>query len=215
MGQNDLAHAKTSPQKLVGVVKGRASYSVWTPLQAAGIVGPVSSLTRTNPCLFGLRSMRSTSLRWAVAMALIPLLVLSLFGGAAFLVHDHDDHGAHAHAAGADSGPFTASEHLAAHQRESESGDPVYPDSERDLPALLVEVDGLRVCILDHEQVIARGMSAASLLSHLRLACTVIVLRWIPPDVVDDAGCRSRGPRHLCALTAGQRLLRTSQALLI
>ncbi|MDZ4753466.1 MAG: hypothetical protein SGJ11_03090 [Phycisphaerae bacterium] len=171
--------------------------------------------------------MRSNSLRWAVAMALVPLLlVLSLFGGTVFLAHDHDDHddhddhGTHVHAAGKEAGRFfTAAQHIAAHARESESGGPASPDSEGDLPELLGEVEGLIVSIPDQEQAVARGITAATLLSYLQFVCTVVVLCCIPPDIVDDVALRggscSQSPCHLCALTAGQRLVRTSQALLI
>jgi len=166
--------------------------------------------------------MRSPTLRCALAIVLIPLLVLSVFGGAAFLIHAHHDHGIHVHAAEAEAGRFSAAKNVAVHKPESESrdrADPADPDSEPTLPERLCNPEGLLVIIPDQDLSGVRAVTAASLLSDIQHFTAVVVLCWIPPDIVDDVGSPggtcTRGPRHLCALTAGQRILRTNQALLI
>gem|GEM_PF-4114356 len=195
-----------------------AARLVRMPRECADTVARVSLRISSKPRPFLRRGMRSRALRCAMAMVLIPLLVLSVFGGTVFLIHDHGDHG-HVHAAAIKAGRFSAAETFAAHHCKSESTDPAVSDIERDPLELLCTSEGLVVSIPDQDLAAARGVTAVSILCDFQLATAVVVLCWIPPDIIDEMGSPggmcSQGPRHLCALSAGQRLLRTSRALLI
>lgn len=195
---------------------------------------------RSNPRnAFISRFMRSQVARWALAAVLMPVLVLGAFGGTTFLIHAHDEHDAHLHASFsiADS-RFSAEQHLLAHGTGTcgeshthqgchtdcegcphSSPDPIEED---DYPASSEEPAGLTITIPDHELLVACGIDLSQTLKSAQVVLCVFAWFWTQPDVIEEIGSPGGcgpgcggGPLQLCALTAGQRLVRTSQALLI
>ncbi len=175
--------------------------------------------TKGKPSWLLPRGARSCAMRFAIALLLIPLMVLSAFGGTAFLTHHHDELESHFHAFGGEVRCISAAEHRAAHRMQSPVGDPALCTTEGDGPEMLNESEGLSFRIPDHEQMVVRGVDVLATLSAVRFVQFVLAVVWKQPEVSEDTGSpggRERvGAWHLCALFACERLVRTSQALLI
>jgi hypothetical protein len=178
------------------------------------------------------RFMRLRVVRCVLAAVLIPVLVLGIFGGITFLSHSHDEHDSHLHASSSFGDTrLSAEQHRLAHAvgmdphqgcRSCSEGCPLSssdPIEEQDFPAPTEAPDGLVITIPDHEQLVARGIDLSQTLKAAQVFQCFLASYWAQPDVSEEAGSPGgldpSGPRHLCALTAGQRLVRTSQALLI
>ncbi|MDX2131285.1 MAG: hypothetical protein SFY69_04455 [Planctomycetota bacterium] len=71
----------------------------------------------------------------------------------------------------------------------------------------------------DHDPVVTRGASVAfeAVVGHIAVivAWMMVPDRRAATDEADPGGVRAGLPRHLCALSACDRLLRTSRAFLI
>lgn len=190
------------------------------------------AIRRRTP--FG-RVIRSQWARCLLTAVLIPILVLGAFGGTTFLAHAHDGHDAHLHA-----GPsievarLSADQHLlahalgvatcdgvhAGHNGHSKSGEaPVEPIEDPDFPAPVEDPSGLVITIPDHEQLVSRGIDLSQTLQATQVLHCALAWFWAQPHVEQDEGSPggsiASGPLHLSALTAGQRLVWTSNALLI
>jgi hypothetical protein len=181
------------------------------------------------------RVVRSQWARCVLAVALIPILVVGAFGGTTFLAHAHAGHDSHLHAAASIEGARHAAEqHRLAHTSgiadcdqlsavvhgPTKSGEvPSEPIKNPDLPTPSEDPSGLVITIPDHEQLVSRGIDLSQTIKAAQVFQCFLTSFWSPPDVTDETGspggCDSGGPQHLCALTAGKRLVRTSQALLI
>lgn len=172
------------------------------------------------------RVVRSRWARGVLAAVLIPILVLGVFGGTTFLAHAHDGHGAHLHASHSiEQARFTAEQHRIAHALDTATCD----DQRVALPSELIAVgdlsvpfedpEGLVITIPDHEQIVPRGIDLSQTLQAAQAFYCVLAGVLTPPDVSQETGSpggqRASGPLHLSTLTAGQRLVRTSGALLI
>ena len=168
-------------------------------------------------------------------MVLIPILVLGAFGGTTFLAHAHDGHDVHLHAsASIEEARLSADRHRlahalgiatcddlpAGHDGHSKSGDvPSQPKEGSDLPAPSEDPSGLVITIPDHEQLVSRGIDLSQTLQAAQVLHCALAWFWTQPDVSQEEGSPGErvvsGPLHLSALTAAQRLVRTSSALLI
>lgn len=179
-------------------------------------------------------------MRWLAAVVLAPMLMLGALGGTTFLAHKHDGHGLHLHAADtAARALLSAADHRAAHRvgdcavdpeagggadqeyrhsrsPSSENG-PLIDDSrpgERDQAP-----DGLLVSLPDHEQLPTRGIDLSKNLTPAVVSILAELLVRPPPDldrrIGSPGGLSGCGPLDLSALSAGDRLVRTSHALLI
>ena len=168
-------------------------------------------------------------------MALIPILALGTFGGTTFLAHAHDGHDLHVHASRSIEEAYrSAAQHRLAHafsiatcddlhagqggHRES-VGVPSEPTGAPGFPAPIESPSGLVITIPDHEQLVSRGIDLSQTLRAAHVLHRALAWLWTQPDVSEEIGSpggrKVRGPRHLSALTAAQRLVRTSNALLI
>ncbi|MBU6414391.1 MAG: hypothetical protein KGS45_13085 [Planctomycetes bacterium] len=170
-----------------------------------------------------------------LAVVLIPILVLGAFGGTTFLAHAHDGHDAHLHASpSVEEARLSADQHRLAHalgiatcdgghacrDGHSSSGEvPAEPKEDPDLPAPVEDPSGLVITIPDHEQLVSRGIDLSQTLQAAQVFYCALASLWTQPHVEQDEGSPggsiASGPLHLTALTAGQRLVRTSSALLI
>lgn len=177
------------------------------------------------------RVIRSQWARCVLAVVLIPILVLGAFGGTTFLAHAHDGHDAHLHASPSiEEARLSAHQHRLAHalgiatcdghDDHSSSGEtPAEPVQDPDLPAPVEDPSGLVITIPDHEQLVSRGIDLSQALQAAQILHCALAWFWAQPHVEQDEGSPggsiASGPLHLSALTAGQRLVRTSCALLI
>jgi len=168
------------------------------------------------------RFLRSPVARCVMAVVLIPMMVITAFGGTTFLAHAHVGHGTHLHAvATRDADRFCAEQHDALHASGSADHDhkPADTDHKHDFPSPVEEPEGLVITIPDHEIVAPRGVDVASVLKAVQVVQFPTSVLWETPDIAEvigsPGGASLPGPRHLCALSAGQRLVRTSRALLI
>lgn len=182
---------------------------------------------------------RFVRLRWVrrvLAVVLVPLLVLGAFGGTSLLAHAHDGHGSHFHAASSVVGARLAAEqHRLAHASGTASchdvnnhhGVSSAPDRSPSEPAgdpkHLPDAEapgGLIISIPDVEQLVSRGTDLSQELQATQVFQCVLAWVWVQPDVSEEPGSPGgarevQGPVYLASLTAGQRLVRTSKALLI
>jgi len=193
-----------------------------------------SSRARRSTCG---RVLGSRVARWLLVVALIPALVLGAFGGTTLLAHAHDGHGTHFHIASSEAqARYSAEQHRHAHALGTDTCAPpeqacghgehgvcsecsVVPIDEHDGPSSTGEHDGVVVTVPDHEQLATRGIALPRSLTAAYVFQSVpAILRPRPDDgeeMGSPGGCGVGGPRHLLALTASQRLVRTSNALLI
>lgn len=177
---------------------------------------------------------------WLAVVVLTPLLMLGALGGTTFLAHRHDGHGLHLHAADtATEVERSAADHRAAHRMGdcpfdpaagaaadhrhghagsscSESGPPSQvdrPDETHHAP------DGLLVSVPDHEQLLRRGIDLSEAFPPGAVLISAAPVAPPPPDLArqigSPGGLRGCGPLDLRALSAGDRLVRTSCALLL
>jgi hypothetical protein len=170
------------------------------------------------------RFLRSRTLRWVMLMVLSPVMLMGLFRGSAFQLHGHDDHGVHAHAVGgSDQGPLVDADHDIRHGHRhphvpadstSPVGVPITDHSE--------SPEGLLVSVPDHDQLpIGRGLDLSTVWSKIAAFAVFDIFAPLWPDLDRRMGSPGGGlpcegpPRCLCALSAGDRLVRTSRALLI
>ncbi len=181
------------------------------------------------------RAIRSRWARCVLAAVLIPILVLGVFGGTTFLAHAHDGHDAHLHASSSiEEARQSADQHRlahalgiatcdgehAGHDGHPNSGEvPAEPLEDPDFPAPAEDPTGLVITIPDHEQLVTRGIYLSQTLQTAQVLCSALAWCWARPHGEQDegspGGSMARGPLHLSALSAGQRLVRTSNALLI
>lgn len=193
-----------------------------------------SEQTHPRPAVLS-RFMRSQVVRWALAAVIIPLLVLGAFGGTTFLAHAHDGHDMHLHASPSiEAARFSAHQHRishalgtapcedprAGHEGHSKSGELASkPLQAPDFPAPIEDQSGLVITIPDHEQLVSRGIDLPQTLQATQILHCALAWFWTQPDVSHEEGSPGGrvvgGPLHLSAFTAAQRLVRTSNALLI
>lgn len=181
------------------------------------------------------RIKRSRVVLWLVVTLIAPVLGLQVFGGTTFLSHAHDGHGSHLHASfspeaarhsadehrlGHASGSATCSDVEADHGVPSESDQSQFrPTGHHDHPSDPERPGGLIISIPDLEQLLSRGPDLAQTLHAAQAVPCVLALGWAQPAVAEEVGSPGglfvQGPAHLSSLTAAQRLVRTSCALLI
>jgi hypothetical protein len=180
--------------------------------------------------------MRSAWARCVLAAVMVPMFLLGVFGGTTFLAHAHDGHRLHLHASSSVAEARLAAElHRLAHAAGTadcghhhhgehdgdahEHGVPSGPGNDEHGPSTSDESDGFIVTVPDHEQLSSRGADLTKSLTTAEVLLVAAELLWDGPDLFDEVGSpggrTAECPRHLCALTAGQRLVRTSRALLI
>jgi hypothetical protein len=166
---------------------------------------------------------------------LIPILVLGAFGGTTFLAHAHDGHTAHLHASQSiEEARLAADQHRLSHAMgiatcdgvhvghdvRSNSGEVSHqPMEDPDFPAPVEDPIDLVITIPDHEQLTSRGIDLSqTLLAAQALHCALASF-WAQPHAEQDEGSPGGPPAsvplHMSAITASQRLIRTSNALLI
>lgn len=178
--------------------------------------------------------MRTKCARVAFALAIIPTLVLGAFGGTTFVAHSHDGHGSHLHASSSlVDAQLEAEQHLLAHASGiATCDDPEFSRgcAEHDEepaehgegphhPLPIEEPGEIVITIPDHEQIVARGIDLARTLEASDALQCFLACLWTQTDLSEETGSPGGWvvvPAHyLSAFTAGQRLVRTSQALLI
>lgn len=171
--------------------------------------------------------MRSDVMRWLTVAVLAPIMALGAIGGERFLVHSHDEHGTHWHPLNAPNDTeLGTADH--AHQHERGHAAPASDctflcdrDQDRDGPdEEPCEVpEGVIVSIDVHKQLPTRGTDLGK--SLLSAATLMIAVFAMPPSpdlerhIGSPGGSLGGGPMDLIALSASDRLVRTSRALLI
>jgi len=163
-------------------------------------------------------AMQSLAMRWLAVVLLSPLLALGTFAGAEFLAHQHDDHGTHFHATDLDAHrKLAALSHAADHGHHhpadlTADGDPTSVEGELPPPGVVVAVP-------DQEQIPSRSLDLCQALSRASVCLVSLFLAPHSPDLDRHIGSPGgRGdwdPQSLCALRTGDRLVRTSRALLL
>lgn len=152
-------------------------------------------------------------MRLLVLVLIVPMLVLGSFGGTSVYWHSHGSEESHAHM-----GPTQI---LADASGCWHAVEPGIAANDAELGAIFPvgNQDGVLISIPDHEQMLAQRLDLSVALKAAQvLECFIEAFRD-QPEVAEDArppdGWNVTAPQHLCALTAAQRLVRTSQALLI
>lgn len=152
-------------------------------------------------------------MRLLVLVLMVPLLVLGSFGGTSIYWHEHGADTTHVHV-----GPTQivadATGCWHANEPTASGGDAglgsMYP---------VHSEEGVLISIPDHEHMLAQRLDISQALKAAQDLEYFLESFRLQPEVVEDAqppdGWAVTAPQHLCALTAGQRLVRTSQALLI
>lgn len=184
---------------------------------------PVFRRTSGHPLSTFSRLMRSDVMRWLAAVVLVPLMAIGTFGGAKFLAHGHDDHETHLHPLGLlKVAELAAADHADHHGHDhdvlpSDRSVPFDGDEGGEEPAEVPE--GVIVSIDVHKQLPTRGTDLGK--SLLPAVMFVIAVFAMPPSpdlerhVGSPGGAIGGGPLDLVALSASDRLVRTSRALLI
>lgn len=209
-----------------------------TPMPNRYALGTMASRPSTHSPRLLRRFTRPDWLRAALAVVMVPIMVIGIFGGTTILAHSHDGHHTHVHAAPSKvAARIVADLHKDAHRigarcdldaprtahadepHEDPPADPGCPSHAPEGPDSKHAPDDTVVLIPDVEQIVVR---AGELAAELKLAVAIAIdhLRISVPPVLSDqigspGGHASSAPWHLRALTAAQRLIRTSQALLI
>lgn len=161
-------------------------------------------------------------MRWLAFVVLAPILALGTFGGARFLAHNHDDHGMHWHPVVV--GPLKGAELAAADHADLHGHDHSVPPSDCTEPSDGDEEpcevpEGVIVSIDVHKRMPTRGTDLDRSMLPVVLFVIADFVMPPPPDLDrhigspggDAGGC----PLDLVALSARDRLVRTSMALLI
>jgi len=167
------------------------------------------------------RTMRSEVARWLVVVLIAPLLVLGTFNPATFLAHGHDEHGVHLHALDVfDGTKLAAADHADDHGHDHAALPSEVPaDEERDGSELAEVPDGVIFSFDVHTQLPTRSVDLGRTLSPAVMFAIVAFVLPTSPDldlhVGSPGGAFSGGPMNLLALRAGDRIVRTSRALLI
>jgi hypothetical protein len=162
-----------------------------------------------------IRLLRAEMARWLAVALLIPLMTLGSFGGGQFLAHGHDEHGTHLHPVGSlDDGKLAASAHADHHGHDhspSPSDLPVDEDRDDDgeVPA------GVIVSIDVHKPLPARGIDLGETLLPPAPFVIAVFAMAPEPDLDRHIGSPGGKPLGLIGLSASDRLVRTSRALLI
>jgi len=178
------------------------------------------------------RLLRSAPVRRALAAVLIPMLLLAGFGGTTLIAHAHSGHGTHFHADWLKPEPhFSSPQHQSPHGAKAAAC--IHRDSDNfntwpcDICPLSIEQpgfppcgegsEGLAISIPDDEQVVVREADVLAALKAAQFVQYVLAVVWKAPDVSEETGSPGGrepiGPGLLCALSACERLVRTSQAL--
>ena len=182
---------------------------------------PVSCNQRAIPASLLSRIMRSDITRLLILILLMPVLCLGALGGSLFLAHCHDEQGMHRHPVTA-LYPVTSTVACHAHDPRHDHAGVHSSDllSETGICEESCEVPGcVFVTVDNHKQLPTRGMDLRKLLTSVTVFVDVRfalptsseVLRQIGPP----GGRRSSSPLNFFALSASDRLVRTSKALLI
>lgn len=165
--------------------------------------------------------MRSDVVRWIAVVLITPILVLGAISRATFRSHCHDEHGMHLHAVVmiAD-GMLTAAGHADDHGHghaalgsDSRDGGEHVCHELGKVPCCLI------ICFNAHKQLPTRTVGFKEQLSRAAMFAMAVVA--LPPylglnlSVGLPGGALNGGPMDLLALRAGDRLVRTSRALLI
>ncbi len=176
---------------------------------------------RTHPATIASRKRRGDATCMVVLAIVMLTAVARIFTGTAILRHDHHELGSHTHAV-----PAAMVEHAisACHAEDHaasdvvnyahdggamcDSGDQCAGGCDITVISLVTDPHPLaRRVVLPVDDLAASWMAIAAW--HL----------FAPPEAGSDPGApggrNAHMPRHLCALTAGQRLVATSRALLI
>lgn len=186
------------------------------------------SRARAHPPTLFRRLLRSATARVVMLVLMVPLLAIGPFCGTSFLSHEHDEEGVHGHAGPThvvmqDVAGWHASEHgvspdnaAIARLAERNAGDELSVEGNEQA---LESPSGLLVSSPVHEHLLVRGIDLSQALKSAQVAHGI--LAWFclqaefPEDHEPGGASDGNGPRHLLALTAGDRIVRTSRALLI
>jgi hypothetical protein len=152
-----------------------------------------------------------------VVVLIVPMLVLGTFSRATFLAHEHDEHGVHLHPVGAfDEGELAAEVHASYHGHDSATMPSdliVGGDELAESPCCFI------TCFDVQTQLPTRTMDLRKPLFPEAVFPIVAMVLPILPDldcqVGSPGGSTKGGPMGLLALSASDRLVRTSRALLI
>jgi hypothetical protein len=166
-------------------------------------------------------------MRWLGLIILIPTLLMGILGGTQFLAHGHGDHGVHVHhlhVPPLDTSALRSTHdalHHVAHDGHTHPTAP-QPPWAHDAGATFPDHTsprGALISLPDHDQLPARQVDLGR---HLQLATPAPVAIFDVPaapqlkhHIGSPGGRPAVGPLDLHATSAGERLLRTSRALLI
>jgi hypothetical protein len=167
------------------------------------------------------RVLRSEVSRWLAVVLIAPMLILGMFNGTAFLAQAHNEHGVHLHSVRVlDGGSLAAADHAVDHGHEHEAlPDHGSANGDEDGEGL-AEVPQCVIFAVDvHKQLPTRSLD---LRKSLTPAAFIAVMAFVIPTSPDldrhvgsPGGAAQSAPMDLLALSASDRLVRTSRALLI
>lgn len=155
------------------------------------------------------RLSRTKLVRSFMVTLMVLVACVRPFGGATVVAHDHHDADPHLH--------VSSSHTCADHPADSHPHAPAHTHATD--PITNEEPDGLLLSIPLHDQTLTRGIDLSTLIT---IAEVIVPAAWIlmpaPHSALQDDPPADRVgsiPRHVCALHAGERIMRTSRALLI
>lgn len=190
-------------------------------LQSRYSSAPVNRNRHFNPTLAPAPALRLSIERWISVSLVVLMLVVGMFSRATFLSHEHDGHGMHMHHVSAhDDGKLTAVDHADDHGHDHGPPPSNVPTDQPQSGLQLAEVPGgILISIDAHMQMLPRGIDLGKTLS--RAICVALIAFVLPtaPHLDEHVGSPGGGlygePMNLLALSASDRLVRTSRALLI
>lgn len=164
--------------------------------------------------------MRSGLARWIVAILVIPVLVLGVFDRVTFLWHGHDGHGVHLHALSASEGGHVAVANHIVDTCHDRSGVPdhISIDHESSGVERAELPDGVIITVDVPETLPSRGGDLTKALNPTVVFTFAVFVLPASREIglhIGSPGGRVSSQMDLFALSANDRLVRTSRALLI
>lgn len=191
------------------------------PLSGRYTHTPVYRTRHSHPSPFLTRATRSEVARWLAVLLIAPMLMLWAFNGATFFAHGHNVCGMHLHPVvvlGDDR--LGVADHADVHCHDHAALPSEVPENGEQDGKQLAEVPGGIIFSFEVQmQLPTRSVDLEKTLSPATVFAIFAFVLPASPDLDlhdgSPGGTLNSGPMNLLSLRAGDRLVRTSRALLI